>query len=102
MVNVILDGEFIHIHGKFMGYSWIMGYEKDIHGKAWDVYHIKYDHLIFCIRVGARRHAEDMLVSLRRQSRLGRFSIVCQVHDHPTKKPAEGTRIRILSRKTPA
>ena len=26
VVNVILDGEFIHIHGKFMGYSWIMGY----------------------------------------------------------------------------
>ena len=43
----------------------------------------------FTVHVGVRRHAEASRCLLRRQSRVGRFSIIHQVHDHPTKNPAE-------------
>ena len=44
----------------------------------------------FTVRVGVRRHARKQCrLLLLRQSRVGRFSIIYQVHDHPTKNPAE-------------
>ena len=59
----------------------------------------------FTVRVGVRRHARKQCrFLLRRQSRVGRCSIIYQVHDHPTKNPAEdcgGTRVGTQSRKTP-